>query len=242
MERIQKLIAASTQHSRRAAEELIKEGKVSINNKRAELGEKASESDIISINGKAIDTSKYQEDEVKVLLMNKQSGVVCSKKDNKHRPLIFDYLPATSKWFMVGRLDINTSGLILFTNSGDLAHALMHPSSNIDREYLVRVLGEVTPKHIQTLKSGVQLEDGKASFKKIEFTGGEGSNSWYKVVLNEGRNREVRRMWEHLGFQVSRLMRIRFGELTLPKALKANEYYELKPKQVNNLMQLMHRT
>lgn len=235
MERIQKLIAKSTSFSRRKVEELIKAGRITLNNAPAQLGDKATPDDKITIDGKVINLHKFQNEQTRVLLLNKKVGYVCSKKDDKNRPSVFELLPKDDNWIMVGRLDINTSGLLLFTNSGDLAHKLMHPSSNIDREYAVRILGKVRNEDLSKLQQGVQLEEGIAKFKRILFIGGEGANTWYQVVIGEGRNREVRRLWGALGFQVSRLIRTRFADIRLPKELRANEIIELKPGQVNNL-------
>jgi 23S rRNA pseudouridine2605 synthase len=239
MERIQKIIASQTSLSRRKVEELIKDGKVQVNNKTAILGDKALITDNIKINGKTINLNKFQDDKTRVLMLNKPTGVICSTQDDKDREVVFDLLPKDNRWVMVGRLDINTSGLLLFTNSGELAHKLMHPSSNIDREYAVRVLGKVEDEHLRQLKNGLKLEDDFAKFKQVEFLGGEGYNTWYKVVITEGRNREVRRMWEHLGFKISRLMRVRFADINLPKSLKARQILELKPAQVENLQRLV---
>ena len=234
-ERIQKLIANAGYGSRRWAERLIEQQRITLNNKTASLGDKATIDDLITIDGRKINLKRYFEDETKVIILNKQAGFICSTSDEKNRDTVFSLLPENTRWIMVGRLDINTSGLLMFTNSGDLAHKLMHPSSEIEREYSVRVLGNVLPEHITQLKNGLKLEDGFAKFKKIEFAGGEGANSWYKVVITEGRNREVRRMWEQLGFKISRLIRIRFGDISLPSSLRANQILELRPQQIKSL-------
>lgn len=235
MERIQKLIANAGYTSRRQAERLIEQQRVLLNNKTAILGDKATLTDLIEIDGRKINLERFKVDKVRVMMLNKQAGYICSKKDDKDRKKVFDLLPKDTRWIMVGRLDVSTSGLLLFTNSGDLANKLMHPSSEIEREYSVRILGEVLPEHIKQLEDGIELEDGFAKFDKISFAGGEGANSWYKVILREGRNREVRRMWEHLGFQVSRLIRTSFGGFSLPTNLRANQLLELKPHQVERL-------
>jgi 23S rRNA pseudouridine2605 synthase len=234
-ERLQKLIANAGYTSRRQAERLIEQERITLNNKTATLGDKATVEDMVAIDGRKINLQRYAEEETKVIMLNKQAGYICSKKDDKDRKSVFELLPKNTRWVMVGRLDVNTSGLLLFTNSGDLAHKLMHPSSGAEREYSVRVLGEVLPEHLKQLTDGVELEDGFAKFDKITFAGGEGANSWYKVVLKEGRNREVRRMWEHLGFQVSRLIRTSFAGVDLPSALRANKLLELRPQQVKKL-------
>lgn len=236
MERLQKLIATAGYGSRRWAERLIEQGRVEVNNKAAQIGDKCEITDKVKIDGRAIDLERYKEEETKVIILNKQAGVICSNKDEEGRKSVYSLLPKESRWVMVGRLDLNTSGLLLFTNNGELANKLMHPSSEIDREYAVRVLGQVENEDITQLTTGVELEDGYAKFDRVVFGGGEGANRWYKVVLKEGRKREVRRLWESLGFKVSRLIRVRFGEIRLPENLKANQYDYLKPGQVGLLL------
>ena len=235
-ERLQKLIANAGYGSRRWAERLIEQGRISINNKEATLGDKATIADKVTIDGRFIDLKRYSEEETKVLMLNKQAGVICSNKDEEGRKSVFDFLPENTRWVMVGRLDLNTSGLLLFTNNGDLANKLMHPSSEIDREYAVRVLGKVEATHIKELTNGIELEDGFAKFRKVTLGGGDGANRWYHVVLREGRKREVRRLWEALDFKVSRLIRTRFGDIRLPDNLRANQSELLKPKQVQLLL------
>ena len=238
-ERIQKLIANAGYGSRRWAERLIDQGRVTLNNKEVKLGDKGTITDQVAIDGRLIDLKRYHEDETKVIILNKQAGYVCSAKDEEGRKSVFDLLPENTRWVMVGRLDISTSGLLLFTNNGDLANKLMHPSSEVDREYAVRVLGKVENEHIEQLTEGIELEDGFAKFHRVTQGGGEGANRWYKVVLREGRKREVRRLWEALGFKVSRLIRIRFGDIRLPDDLRANRVEHLKPKQVEALLKLV---
>jgi len=235
-ERIQKLIANAGYGSRRWAERLIEQGRISINNQEAKLGDKALITDKVTIDGRLIDLERYSEEETKVLILNKQAGIICSKKDEEGRKSVFDFLPENTRWVMVGRLDLNTSGLLLFTNNGNLANKLMHPSSEIDREYAVRVLGKVGDEHISKLTTGIKLEDGFAKFHRLTLGGGEGANRWYHVVLREGRNREVRRLWEALDFKVSRLIRTRFSDIQLPDKLRANQSEYLKPKQVQALL------
>ncbi|MCH9646369.1 MAG: rRNA pseudouridine synthase [Proteobacteria bacterium] len=235
-ERLQKLIATAGYGSRRWAERLIEQGRIEVNNKVAQIGDKCEITDKVKIDGRSVDLERYQEEETKVLILNKQAGVICSNKDDEGRKSVYSLLPKESRWVMVGRLDLNTSGLLLFTNNGDLANKLMHPSSQIDREYAVRVLGQVEGEDIKQLTTGIELEDGFAKFDRVTIGGGEGANRWYKVVLKEGRKREVRRLWESLGFKVSRLIRIRFGEIRLPEKLKANQYDYLKPGQVKLLL------
>jgi len=235
-ERLQKLIANAGYGSRRWAERLIEQGRVSLNNHDVKLGDKAVLNDKVRIDGKLIDLKRYAETETKVLILNKQAGFICSTKDTEGRKSVFDLLPENSRWVMIGRLDLNTSGLLLFTNNGELANKLMHPSSQIDREYAVRVLGKVTEEHIKKLTNGVELEDGFAKFHKVTQGGGEGANRWYRVVIRDGRKREVRRLWEFLNFKVSRLIRIRFGDIRLPDKLRSNQSEYLKPKQVQALL------
>tara|TARA_B100001105_G_C22381008_1_gene439678 strand:+ start:1059 stop:1787 length:729 start_codon:yes stop_codon:yes gene_type:complete len=235
-ERLQKLIASAGYGSRRWAERLISQGRIELNNKTAEIGDKATINDKVKIDGRRIDLSRYVESETKVIILNKQAGVICSKKDTEGRKSVYDLLPTGSRWVMVGRLDLNTSGLLLFTNNGELANKLMHPSSEIDREYAVRVLGKVEREDLDKLTDGLELDDGYAKFNSVVVAGGEGANRWYKVVLREGRKREVRRLWEELGFKVSRLIRIRFGDIRMPDSLRANQFQYLKPVQVNLLL------
>ena len=235
-DRIQKLIANAGYGSRRWAERLIEQGRISINNQEAKLGDKAKISDKVTIDGRLIDLGRYAEEETKVLILNKQAGVICSNKDEEGRQSVFEFLPDDTRWVMVGRLDLNTSGLLLFTNNGDLANKLMHPSSEIDREYAVRVLGKVEDEHIKKLTNGIELEDGFAKFHRVTLGGGEGANRWYHVVVREGRKREVRRLWEALDFKVSRLIRTRFSDIRLPEKLRANQSEYLKPKQVQALL------
>ena len=235
-ERLQKLIANAGYGSRRWAERLIEQGRVSLNNHDVKLGDKAVLNDKVRIDGKLIDLKRYSEAETKVLILNKQAGFICSTKDTEGRKSVFDLLPENSRWIMVGRLDLNTSGLLLFTNNGELANKLMHPSAQIDREYAVRVLGKVKEEHIKKLINGIEFEDGFAKFHKVIQGGGEGANRWYRVVIREGRKREVRRLWEFLDFKVSRLIRIRFGDIRLPDKLRSNQSEYLKPKQLQALL------
>ena len=235
-DRIQKLIANAGYGSRRWAERLIEQGRISINSQEAKLGDKAIITDKVTIDGRLIDLGRYSEEETKVLILNKQAGIICSNKDEEGRKSVFEFLPDNTRWVMVGRLDLNSSGLLLFTNNGDLANKLMHPSSEIDREYAVRVLGKVEDEHIKKLTNGIELEDGFAKFHRVTIGGGDGANRWYHVVVREGRKREVRRLWEALDFKVSRLIRTRFSDIRLPEKLRANQSEYLKPKQVQALL------
>ncbi len=215
---------------------MIEQGRVTLNNHDAQPGDKALINDKVRIDGRLIDLTRYADVETKVLILNKQAGFICSTKDADGRKSVFDLLPKNSRWIMIGRLDLNTSGLLLFTNNGELANKLMHPSAQIDREYAVRVLGDVQEEHIQILTNGVELEDGFAKFHEVTRGGGEGANRWYRVVIREGRKREVRRLWEFLDFKVSRLIRTRFGDIRLPDKLRSNQSEYLKPKQVQALL------
>ena len=235
-DRIQKLIANAGYGSRRWAERLIEQGRISVNSQEAKLGDKAIITDKVTIDGRLIDLGRYSEEETKVLILNKQAGIICSNKDEEGRKSVFEFLPDNTRWVMVGRLDLNTSGLLLFTNNGDLANKLMHPSSEIDREYAVRILGKVEDVHIKKLTNGIDLEDGFAKFHRVTIGGGDGANRWYHVVVREGRKREVRRLWEALDFKVSRLIRTRFSDIRLPEKLRANQSEYLKPKQVQALL------
>ena len=235
-DRIQKLIANAGYGSRRWAERLIEQGRISVNSQEAKLGDKAIITDKVTIDGRLIDLGRYSEEETKVLILNKQAGIICSNKDEEGRKSVFEFLPDNTRWVMVGRLDLNSSGLLLFTNNGDLANKLMHPSSEIDREYAVRVLGKVEDEHIKKLTNGIELEDGFAKFHRVTIGGGDGANRWYHVVVREGRKREVRRLWEALDFKVSRLIRTRFSDIRLPEKLRANQSEYLKPKQVQALL------
>lgn len=221
-ERIQKILARAGYGSRRQVEVWIKEGKVTRNGEVASLGDQAEVGDNMKLDGKALSPKRLWQQPQQVLLYNKPVGEVCTRKDPEGRRTIFQSLPTPEqgRWVSVGRLDINTSGLIILTTDGELANTLMHPSNEMDREYAVRVLGEVTSEMLQNLRDGVELEDGKAHFSDVQESGGEGANRWFHVVIQEGRNREVRRLWESQGVQVSRLMRVRYGPIIIPNKLK----------------------
>jgi 23S rRNA pseudouridine2605 synthase len=221
-ERLQKLLAGAGHGSRRGIEEWIRDGRVTINDKVAVLGDRATPADRICLDGKRLDLGGQRES-VEVLLYNKPLGEVTTRSDPQGRPTVFDHLPppASGRWIVVGRLDVNTSGLLLFTNDGELAHRLMHPSSEIEREYRVRLRGLPPAEMLAQLQRGVTLEDGPARFDRIEPESNEGSHSWFRVCLHEGRNREVRRLFEYVGYEVSRLTRIRYGNVQLPADLRA---------------------
>jgi 23S rRNA pseudouridine2605 synthase len=238
-EKIQKVLARAGFGSRRELEEWITAGRVKVNGKVASLGDRITAQDKILVDGKKLATTEAVVNQT-VLLYNKPLGEICSRNDPEGRPTVFDHLPRLnhSRWVAVGRLDINTTGLLLFTTDGDLANKLMHPSTQIEREYAVRVMGEVTPQIIKTLQTGVQLEDGVALFSDIRDGGGEGANHWYHVTLMEGRNREVRRLWESQGLKISRLKRVRYGSILIPSYVKAGKYVELPTPEVRSLYTL----
>ena len=238
-ERLQKLLASAGHGSRRGIEEWIRNGRVTINERVAVLGDRATPADRICLDGQPLDLGGQRET-VDVLLYHKPVGEVTTRSDPEGRPTVFERLPspASGRWIVVGRLDVNTSGLLLFTNDGELAHRLMHPSSEIEREYLVRLRGTPHAEVLDQLRRGVELEDGPASFDRIEAESTDGSHSWYRVCLHEGRNREVRRLFEHVGFEVSRLSRIRYGNVTLPRDLRAGACKDLERATVAELVKL----
>ncbi|KTC65928.1 ribosomal large subunit pseudouridine synthase B (plasmid) [Legionella adelaidensis] len=233
-ERIQKILSQAGFGSRREMERWIESGLILINDKPAKLGDSANETDKITVKGKVITNPLQKEQQTRILLYHKPVGEISSRSDPKHKRTVFDNLPPLrqGRWVQVGRLDINTSGLLIFTNDGELANRLMHPRYELEREYAVRVHGRVSPQIVDNVLKGVELEDGLAKFKSVEFKGGEGANSWYHVVLTEGRNREVRRLWESQGVEVSRLIRIRYGKLSMPRYLSRGESKELSPQEV----------
>lgn len=240
-DKLQKLLANAGLGSRRQLEEIIKQGRISINGKLATLGDRATPADEIRIDGRLVRTRAEREKRRRVIAYYKPEGEICSTSDPEGRPTVFDRLPKLTgdRWIMVGRLDINSSGLLLFTNDGNLAHRLMHPSSEVVREYAVRVLGEVTPEIASRLTHGVELEDGMAKFDDIKEGGGAGVNKWYHVTIKEGRKREVRRMFETQELKVSRLIRTRYGTVILPKELKTGRFIELDAKDIGKLGELV---
>ena len=238
-ERLQKLLAGAGHGSRRGIEEWIRAGRVTINDRVATLGERATTADRICLDGKALDLGGQRE-ATEMLLYHKPVGEMTTRNDPEGRPTVFERLPpaGTGRWIVVGRLDVNTSGLLLFTNDGELAHRLMHPSSEVEREYLVRLRGLPPADVLERLRRGVNLEDGAANFDRIAVDSSEGSHSWLRVALHEGRNREVRRLFEHEGFVVSRLTRIRYGSIELPRDLRAGAYKLLDRAAIEGLRQL----
>jgi 23S rRNA pseudouridine2605 synthase len=236
--KLHKVLAEAGLGSRRDMEELIVAGRVSVNGEPAHIGQRILPTDAVRINGKQIQRRVNNNKPPRVLVYHKPAGEIVSHDDPEGRPSVFDRLPTmkAGKWLAVGRLDFNTEGLLLFTTSGDLANRLMHPRYNIDREYAVRTLGELEEGMRQKLLAGVELDDGMASFTKVSDGGGEGINKWYRVVIGEGRNREVRRMFEAVGLTVSRLIRTRYGAMTLPSSLKRGRWEELEENDVRTLL------
>lgn len=237
-EKLQKVLARRGLGSRRQIEKLIAEGRVSVNGKPAKLGDRVVETDRFQIDGRRVD---FQADQTcRVLIYNKPEGEVSTRQDPDGRATVFDELPRIGggRWISVGRLDINTSGLLLFTNSGDLANRLSHPSSEIEREYRVRLFGEIDAKMIERLKSGVELDDGLAKFLEVRLDETySGANRWATVTLAEGRNREVRRLWESQNIQVSRLKRTRFGPISLSNRLRRGQFEDASAEQIKALWQ-----
>jgi len=236
-QKLQKVLAQAGLGSRRDMEELIKSGRVTVNGQVAELGMRVSPDDNIRANGRALKL-RSADRLPRVMLYHKPEGEIVSRNDPEGRTSVFDRIPilASSWWVSVGRLDFNTSGLLIFTTSGELANRLTHPRFEVEREYAVRLLGELTPEQITQLKTGVELEDGFAKFDAIMEQGGEGSNHWYRVIIREGRNREVRRLFEAIGMMVSRLMRVRFGAINLPTRLKRGQWVELGSQDVVHIL------
>jgi 23S rRNA pseudouridine2605 synthase len=237
-EKLQKVLARSGIGSRREMERWIQAGRIAVNGRIATLGDRVEATDRIEVDGKSVDGGAGQK--TRVLLYHKPPGEVSTRKDPEGRRTVFDRLPKldSGRWISIGRLDFNTSGLLLFTTDGELANALMHPSSNIEREYMVRVKGDVTEATFKALTDGVMLEDGVARFTDIQDGGGEGVNHWYYVVIMEGRTREVRRLWESQDCVVSRLKRTRYGNVFIPSAVKQGMWVELDSKEVKDLYRL----
>lgn len=234
---MQKALASGGYGSRRQIEEWIRAGRVTVNGKVATLGVSVRSTDKIVLDGKLVSKTRLASAEPRVIMYHKPAGEVCTRNDPEGRPTVFESLPkiGTGRWVVIGRLDFMTTGLLLFTTDGELANKLMHPSGEVEREYAVRVLGEVDLEMLSRMRKGVMLEDGLAKFDTILQVGGEGANSWYHVILREGRNREVRRLWETQGVKVSRLTRVRFGAITLPRSLRAGKWRELTDEETEAL-------
>ena len=234
-QRLHKLLAAAGAGSRRGLEKRIANGEIRVNGERASIGQTLAEDDVVELDGKTYRTEASQLN-CRVLMYHKPVGEVTTRRDPEGRKTVFDNLPAVNgRWIAVGRLDINTAGLLLLTNDGDLANALMHPSTGVDREYACRVHGDLDQSHMDQLLKGVELEDGMAQFSDIQMAGGGDHNRWFHVCLMEGRNREVRRMFAAVGAEVSRLKRVRYGPVFLPAKLRRGHYQELNPGEVKVL-------
>lgn len=238
-EKIQKILANAGLASRRTIETWITEKRISVNGVTAKLGDRIEGTERVCVDGREVKLIKSKAKKTRILLYHKPEGEICSRNDPEGRPTVFDHLPLlrNGRWINVGRLDFNTSGILLLTNDGELANQLMHPSSEIEREYAVRVKGEVTPAMIKKMKRGVKLEEGYGHFDQIVDAGGEGANHWYHVIVKEGRNRLVRRLWESQNVTVSRLIRIRFGSLQLPRDVRRGKWKELEPEEVMQFVQ-----
>ena len=238
-EKLQKVLARAGLGSRREIETWIKKGRVQVNRKIATIGVRVNSNDDIQVDGRRIGLSALKEPSRQILCYHKPTGVVCTRSDPEGRKTIFKQLPRPKqgRWISIGRLDFNTSGLLLLTTDGELAHRLMHPSYTIEREYAVRILGEVSNEMLQNLRKGVQLEDGMARFTQIYEAGGKGANHWYHVTLSEGRKHEVRRLWESQGVTVSRLIRVRFGPIWLPQNLRRGCSMELDKQEEKALLE-----
>lgn len=241
-DKLQKVLANNGVGSRREMERWIEAGRISVNGTLAKLGDRVSPADQIRVDGHVMSRAK-EKSACRVLMYNKPEGELCSRNDPEGRQTVFDRLPKIDgdRWIAVGRLDINTSGLLLFTNDGELANRLMHPRHEVEREYAVRIFGEVTPKMLRALQKGVELEDGMAKFNHIHVRPSEEGtlNQWFNVTLSEGKNREVRRLWESQGVQVSRLMRVRYGPLDLQNRLPQGAWIELELDRINQLRTLV---
>ena len=236
-EKLQKVLARAGLGSRREMEQVISANRVSVNGDVAKLGDRVEDKDVIRVDGHVVHCRTEQDTVCRVIAYHKPEGEVCTRKDPEGRPTVFERLPQLKdgRWIAVGRLDLNTSGLLLFTTDGELASRLMHPSFELEREYAARIFGQVDNDMLARLTKGVMLEDGLASFDTIKPAGGEGSNKWFHVTLHEGKHREVRRLWESQDVTVSRLIRIRYGNTVLSNKLPNGAWLELSLADVNNL-------
>lgn len=238
-ERIQKILSRGGIGSRREIERWIGEGRIRVNGSVIGLGARLQAGDHLQINGRVVNWQKFVKQPTRVLIYHKPVGEVVTHRDPQGRPVVFTQLPRLhgARWISVGRLDINTSGLLLVTNNGELANRLMHPSTQIEREYAVRILGEVPEETLTRLKTGVELDDGMAKFDDIRYFAGDGANKWYYVTVSEGRNRLVRRLWESQQVTVSRLIRVRYGPVVLPERIRAHSFYELSGEELDLLFE-----
>lgn len=239
-EKLQKVLARAGFGSRRELEQWIADGRVKVNGVTAKLGDRVSATDRITVDGKKMAPRSQVSEDCRVLLYNKPENEICSRKDPEGRPTVFDRLPGLKhgRWVAIGRLDFTTSGLLLFTTDGELANALMHPKAEIEREYAVRVMGEVTPAMIDAMLAGVEIDGETSRFRSVRHAGGGGINQWYHVILTGGRNREVRKLWESQGLKVSRLKRVRFGPLLIPSTVRRGRFHELSLPEVAKLRRL----
>jgi 23S rRNA pseudouridine2605 synthase len=239
--KLQKALADAGLASRREIEGWIEAGRVNVNGEPAHLGQRIGPGDKVKVNGRLVSLHLGQQRAPRVLLYHKPEGEIVSRDDPQHRASVFDKLPRIrgGRWIAIGRLDFNSCGLLMFTSSGELANRMMHPRYAIEREYAVRLLGELPEAAAKQLTEGIQLDDGMARFQRLYATGGEGANRWYEVVLSEGRYREVRRMFEAVGITVSRLMRVRYGPVALPPRLKRGQVMELAPADVLALLKAL---
>ncbi len=236
-ERVQKVLASLAIGSRRQIEAMIKAGRIQINGRTVRLGDRMQPGDKVKVDGRLCGGRVHQSARTRVLAYYKPAGEICTQRDPEGRRTVFQHLPRLKRgrWISIGRLDFNTTGLLLFTNNGELANRLMHPGSVIEREYAVRVLGRATPRQLHNLRAGVTLEEGTARFTDIVDSGGAGSNHWYHVVIMAGRNREVRRLWESQGLTVSRLIRTRYGAYILPRKRRPGQFWELTADEIRAL-------
>ncbi|MBU1664908.1 MAG: pseudouridine synthase [Gammaproteobacteria bacterium] len=236
-EKLQKALATAGMGSRREMEQLIADGHVTINGMPAKVGDRVKPNDLVKVNGRLVRLS-WKRQVPRVLIYHKPEGEIVSRDDPEGRPSVFDRLPSIrgGRWITVGRLDFNTEGLLVFTTNGDLANRLSHPRYEVEREYAVRLLGALTGEQMKQLIDGVELDDGVAQLESIVPAGGEGVNQWYRLVIREGRNREVRRIMEHMGLTVSRLIRVRFGPIAMPSRLKRGMQEEMPENEVQELL------
>lgn len=239
-QKLHKLLAQTGFGSRREMEKLIATGQITINQKIAVIGDRVGKNDVVKIKKRVVNLN-FGEILPRVLLYHKPEGEIVSNSDPHNRPSVFDKLPKlkTSKWISIGRLDFNTCGLLIFTTSGELANRIMHPRYEVEREYAVRIIGNLSTSQMKLLTTGIDLKDGPAKFISLYDYGGKGSNHWYRVTLNEGRNRVIRRMFDALGITVSRLIRLRFGSVKLPPQLRRGKLIELNKYEIKDLFKLI---